>query len=371
MFALKLLKMKVLNKIPGPVALILWSVMTTYAQKANVTGNITGMKDTLMMVYYKTPAGPKTDTVKVVEGKFKWTPALSAPQKVNLFFGKKHLPLYVENSDILIHGSADLLDNVKITGSGVQDEANKYAASMKRITDQEQEINDQYQRAGKEERLIMEARYEKLLISKREKDAEYIRSHPKSFFSLSLVIGHTLMAKYEDLKPMYDGLDHSIQQTGEGKMIGDKLAILKRSAIGAPVLDFTQNDTQGKPVRFSDFKGKYVLVDFWASWCGPCRAENPNVLQAYNKYKDRNFTVVGISLDDKEANWKKAIKDDGMPWAQLSDLMGFKNAVSTYYGIQGIPSTLLVDPEGKIIAKDLRGEKLNKALEKLFSTTKI
>ena len=133
------------------------------------------------------------------------------------------------------------------------------------------------------------------------------------------------------------------------------------------MLDFQQKSADGKQVGYADFKGKYVLIDFWASWCGPCRAENPNVLKAYNRYKDNNFTVVGISLDDKEENWKKAIREDKMPWTQLSDLKGWENEVSTYYGIRAIPSTLLVDPGGKIIAKDLRGEMLNQKLAELFN----
>ena len=132
------------------------------------------------------------------------------------------------------------------------------------------------------------------------------------------------------------------------------------------MLSFTQNDVDGRPVHFADFRGKYVFVDFWASWCAPCRAENPNVLAAYNRYKDKNFTVIGVSLDDNEAKWKKAIQDDNLPWTQVSDLKGFKNEVSTYYGIRGIPTTLLVGPDGKIIAKDLRGEAIHEKLAQLL-----
>jgi peroxiredoxin len=132
------------------------------------------------------------------------------------------------------------------------------------------------------------------------------------------------------------------------------------------MIDFTQPDVNSKPVKLSDFKGKYILLDFWASWCGPCRAENPNVLKAYNTYKDKNFTVIGVSLDDSGEKWRKAIEEDGMPWIQLSDLKGFRNEVASQYGIQAIPSTFLLNPEGVIIAKDLRGEALHKKLGELL-----
>ncbi|MNY52968.1 Thiol:disulfide interchange protein TlpA [compost metagenome] len=110
------------------------------------------------------------------------------------------------------------------------------------------------------------------------------------------------MGNYDDVALAFEKLAQAAQQSEEGKRISERLVVLKRSAIGEPMLNFKQNDTEGKPVQFSDFKGKYVLVDFWASWCGPCRAENPNVLKAYNQYKNKNFTVVGVSLDDKGEN---------------------------------------------------------------------
>ncbi len=174
------------------------------------------------------------------------------------------------------------------------------------------------------------------------------------------------MGDYHDVKKIYDYLDPSVQVSVTGQQIAKRLIVLQRSSIGETMLDFTQKNMSGEPVRFSNFKGKYVFVDFWASWCGPCRAENPNVLKAYNQYKDKNFTVIGVSLDDNGEKWKKAVKDDNMPWTQLSDLKGWKNEVSTYYGIQAIPSSFLIDPQGRIIAKGLRGEALNQKLAELF-----
>ena len=132
--------------------------------------------------------------------------------------------------------------------------------------------------------------------------------------------------------------------------------------MGTDALDFTQNDISDKPVTLSSFKGKYVLVDFWASWCRPCRAENPNVVKIYNKFKSKNFTVLGVSLDQQKDAWLKAIEKDNLTWTHVSDLQQWNNAVAQLYRVQSIPQNFLIDPKGKIVAKDLRGEDLEKKL---------
>lgn len=128
--------------------------------------------------------------------------------------------------------------------------------------------------------------------------------------------------------------------------------------IGGAAPEISLNTIDGKAVTLSSFKGKYVLVDFWASWCGPCRKENPNVLAAYNKFKDKNFTILGVSLDDDKEKWQSAIEKDGLPWTHVSDLKGWESVAARTYNVQSIPANFLVDPDGNILAKDLRGEDL-------------
>ena len=136
--------------------------------------------------------------------------------------------------------------------------------------------------------------------------------------------------------------------------------------VGSAAPDFTITNSAGETIRLSDLKGKIVLVDFWASWCGPCRAENPNVVNAYEKYKNKNFTILGVSLDDNKANWMEAIKADKLNWLQISDLKKWESVAVNAYQIDGIPFNVLLDPEGKIVATDLRGDALQNTLSTLL-----
>jgi len=163
-------------------------------------------------------------------------------------------------------------------------------------------------------------------------------------------------------------LDPAVQKSSIGAQLQETIAISKIGAIGTASIDFTQADTSGKPVALSSFRGKYVLVDFWASWCGPCRNENPYVVESFNKFKSKNFSVLSVSLDKpgQKENWLKAIKEDGLTWTHVSDLKYFNNAAAQLYHIQSIPQNLLVDPDGKIIGKNLRGPALQAKLCEIF-----
>lgn len=199
--------------------------------------------------------------------------------------------------------------------------------------------------------------------------ADFVQSHPDSHVSVDLMdffTQNTIQPNVVD--PMYNALSKRMQNSE--KVLGwvKKLEQAKLAVSGnqtAP--SFTLNDTDGNPVSLESYRGSYLLLDFWASWCMPCRAENPNVLAAYKKYKDKNFKVLGVSLDEQKEAWIKAINEDKLPWKQLSDLKGASSEVVKMYNITTIPSNVLINPNGKIVGINLRGEDLHDRLAELLN----
>ncbi|OKS88777.1 peroxiredoxin family protein [Mucilaginibacter polytrichastri] len=214
------------------------------------------------------------------------------------------------------------------------------------------------------------ARFTKAVDAKLDAMTVYIKQNPGSFLSLAAL--SEIAGPNPDpakIEPLFKSLSPQLQNNTSGQQLAKTIATAKVTAIGAMAPVFTQNDVNDKPVSLTDLRGKYVLIDFWASWCGPCRAENPNVVKAYEKYKDKNFTVLGVSLDQpgKKDAWMSAIKADGLTWTEVSDLQFWQNTVARQYGVLAIPQNFLVDPSGKIIGKNLRGDDLYKKLASLFN----
>jgi peroxiredoxin len=271
--------------------------------------------------------------------------------------------------------SPDSLVHAQITGTKVNEDNTKYTAFLKPVNDANKALSAEYYAASKEKRSskdfgdYIDKKEDSIAVKEKNLDSLYILANPASYMSLQALRG--IAGPYPDvnqLETKFDKLSKKLRESTAGVTYQKYLATLKTVMIGATAPDFTQADTNGNPVALSSFKGKYLLVDFWASWCGPCRAENPNVVKAYNNYKGKNFTILGVSLDrpGKKDAWLKAIHNDGLAWNHVSDLKFWDNDAAKLYGIQAIPQNLLIDPTGKIIGKNLFGDDLEKKLAELF-----
>jgi thiol-disulfide isomerase/thioredoxin len=209
----------------------------------------------------------------------------------------------------------------------------------------------------------------RLLVQKRDLALclTWIKQHPKSLINTSILYDQLLyLVPYiseDELKAVYHTLPTDITGNVWGKELRYKIDSL---FIGGTAPNFSQPDTSGNQQSLTNFRGKYVLIDFWASWCVPCREENPTLIKVMEKFRDENFTIIGVSVDDKKVDWIKAIKQDRLHWIQLSSLDGRQNPVAIKYYANSYPYNYLVDPQGKIVAKNLRGDELVAKLNCLF-----
>jgi thiol-disulfide isomerase/thioredoxin len=208
-------------------------------------------------------------------------------------------------------------------------------------------------------------RYESILEERKAQIIAFIKDNPQSYVSL-FALNQDLNLdnmEYTQAESLYNGLQEQIKKYALAAIIKQKLDIAKVTGIGAMATDFEEKTPEGIPLKLSSYKGQYVLLDFWASWCGPCRKENPFLVSAYEKYKDKGFTVLGVSIDTDRSDWQKAIKVDNLVWAQLIDST---TDIARIYGIDAIPKNFLIDPNGKIVAKNLRGGALEDKLKEIF-----
>jgi peroxiredoxin len=269
----------------------------------------------------------------------------------------------------------DSFSNAVITGSVANTEFRKLQDAAKPYSEKEAVLLPRYRAAqaaqnGEAVKAIMQEAKGIESEMKEEVYGKYAKTHPHSpvaFYALEMYsTGETDVRK---IQPLFDGLDNATRNSTAGKAFQEKLTAADKTSIGKQAMEFTQNDTLGKPVKLSSFRGKYVLLDFWASWCGPCRAENPSVVKAYHKYHAKGFDILSVSLDKPgdKAKWMQAIHDDQLAWTHVSDLQFWDNAAAKEYGIHSIPQNFLIDPQGKIVAKGLRGEELQEKLSTYLS----
>jgi len=262
-------------------------------------------------------------------------------------------------------GSAASMKTLSLKGSKLEDDFLSYQKSFDLQKDKLEalvkRINAEKPGAKRDSMIGV---YKKSLLTNIDKFIKEKPASPVAPFILASF--NDMFESAAELETRYNKLLPAAQKGIYAEFIQKKINDSKVGGIGSVALDFIQNDTANHPVKLSSFKGKYVLVDFWASWCRPCRMENPNVVAAFQQYKDKNFTVLGVSLDQQKDSWVQAIAADNLTWTHVSDLKYWNNAVAQLYHIESIPQNMLIDPTGKIIARNLRGEDLQAKLKELL-----
>ncbi|QEC80540.1 AhpC/TSA family protein [Mucilaginibacter ginsenosidivorax] len=327
-----------------------------------------------------------TDSAVLVNGTFKFTGHNSGYATARMALSHdgsgKDRAIYMPTSDVIyiyfgkenvVIASKDSLANAVFTGSKVYDEFQAYVKTtggtvMQFAKEANAEISSSPELQNDQE-FVKEVgeRYHKKMDEHFAKQIQFAKDHPDSYFGLvglSEGIGNKFDPKI--VKPIFNALKKEYQLTDAGKELKQRIEAMENIVIGAQAPAFTQNDVNGKPVSLASYKGKYVLVDFWASWCSPCRAENPNLVDQYKIYKAKGFEILSVSLDSDHGKWVNAIAADNLTWTHVSDLKGWNNAVGHLYGVRAVPQNFLLDKDGKVIGVNLIGEELNKKLAETF-----
>lgn len=317
-----------------------------YQVKASLEGLEEGQRVYLSVLQGKLPR--VLDSATVANGQAVFSGQLALPMLAQLTIGdstaKPAVMFFLENSPIAVTGSLSQTDSILVVGSAEQDLYKGYLAAADSVKNY-----DEYAALNE----------------------TFVKGNPGSVAAAYVFFRRmTPGLDYTQMREMSSGFDSTLRASVYLQLVEDMAKKLELTSPGHPFVDFTLPDTTGTPVALSSIagKGNYVLLDFWASWCGPCRAENPHVVAAYNQYKDKGFTVFGVSLDrpDGMDNWKQAINKDGLAWTNVSDLKFWECVPAGVYGVRSIPSNVLIGPDGTIVARNLRGDALTSKLSEVY-----
>lgn len=368
----------------GAVALLLESSLSSCSGPSKetaadttftVTVSMAGLDTGTLLLTHRQDDRYVTDSARSTNGTYEFKGKVIEPVKSYLRIQGQRgqiLWLYLENGRISIAASKDSLSKGVVAGSPSNEEYKQLELGKADINKRLDAFSDAYSKADKSNQALMDSldeAYDKIDADNRKASIAYIEGHPASIVSAYEV--DEIFIYNPDVKEfdrVFNRLDSGIRASAIGRRIAARLAIAKQTDIDQIAPDFTLNDVKDNPVALSSLRGKYLLIDFWASWCGPCRRENPNLVKAYRKFNKKGFEIVGVSLDypgDRD-KWLEAIRKDELTWLQLSDLKGWECAPARQYGINAIPMNFLLAPDGRVVAKGLDGKELEAKLETLL-----
>jgi len=341
----------------------------------SIKGTISGVDSGMVYLQkYDSETGDwnKIDSVALAKGEFNFKGKIGLPEMWYINMNEKQIfvPLFVENADIQVKIYVDSVDKSEITGSATHDQYKSYLAGNDSLNKQMEIIYVQWKAAKESNDTLAMTRIDSLSgeIDKqlKKKLVDFAKNNPQTVVSPYIIIRNAWQFDLPDLEEIAVVFDTSLNGSVYTKALKKRIDILRSVQIGQIAPDFTMNDSLGKPVTLSSLKGKVLLVDFWASWCSPCRAENPNVVKAWKDFNKKGFDVLGVSFDNNREKWINAIKSDGLTWNHVSDLKGWGNAAGKIYGVNSIPANVLLDRDQKIIGRNLRGEELLKKLTEVL-----
>lgn len=346
-----------------------------------ITGEITGQEGIIYLKQKIEGQSAFLDSTELVNGKFTFEGSVKGPEQYALTFNNydknkiDRIPFIIENSAIFVNADINNLyfPEIKISGSHSQDIMNNFHESIAPFNKEIRDLRKDYMadRKNKENRseriLAYSDKMKELNANIKAATYDFIKKNNISYAAAILAsqLGHSKSA--DEIDEFIAMLDVSLMECDVVIGMKERAEAIRNVAVGKFAPDFTMNDVDGNPIVLSSLYGKgYLFVDFWASWCGPCRAENPHVVAAYNKFHDKGFEILGVSYDRNKDSWLAAIEKDQLPWLHVSDLKGWKNLTAKLYSISAIPANVLLDKEGKIIAKDLRSVALEEKLAELL-----
>lgn len=352
----------------APLVMLAQTSVKGFTIDGKLDGYADGTKVTLIR------NGQQTEWINttIQKGKFILKEKLPEPELCFIVIDGQQRPIevFVENTLISVKGSKAKPDKYEISGSKSHKDFTEFVdAFLPKAQHMNALTNTINQTMPGAERDSLMANLSTVQDGLQGVIDQFVKNKTKSFVSpFVLEVTYQFREDVMVLENRFKLLDAAIRNSAYGKKLEGLIAEKKIGAVGTMALDFTQADTTGTPVSLSSFRGKYVLVDFWASWCGPCRSENPNVVENFNKFSNKNFTVLGVSLDrpGQKDKWINAIKEDNLTWTHVSDLQFWNNSAAKLYHVNSIPTNLLVDPNGKIVARNLRGPALEEKLCELL-----